>query len=330
MAYGAGAVKLIAEIGINHNGDFKLAEKMVYAAYAAGADVVKFQYIVPERLYSVENANLREFFKPFVLSLRDFRRLADLTHSLGMEFMLSVFDEDSVAEIVNIVDYYKIASLEINYKLLLEEVARYSSEYGKTVVISTGASGVEEIKRAYELLSSELESYQLYVLHCISGYPTYIENLNLGAIELLKKELSTENIGLSDHTFGIESSILAVCMGAVMIEKHFTIDRTLKGPDQMISLEPSEFFRLRRFLDSWMNIVDERKIEEEVVEGVKVWKRKLGVKKGVKSGEKLTKEVLTSYRALDGIDAWLVEEVIGKEVKRDLDLGGVLKWDDLK
>ncbi len=237
---------IIAEAGVNHNGSVKLALQLVDAAHAAGADAVKFQTFVAEQLASPlagkaqyqktndkRHANQQEMLKSLQLKAEDYRTLKTYCEKKGILFLSSPFDLVSFELLEKLgVAAYKIPSGEITNLQLLKAAAKS----GKPVILSTGMSSLQEVRKAYEFLQSN-GCTQLAILHCTSEYPAPPSSLNLNNILTLKKEFPVP-IGYSDHSRGIEAPALAVGLGACIIEKHFTLDRKMQGPDHAASLEP--------------------------------------------------------------------------------------------
>ena len=238
---------IIAEAGVNHNGSVELAKKLIDAAKDAGADAVKFQTFKAENVV-VKDAQKAEYqkettgegsqyemIKKLELTEEDFRELADYAKEKDIMFLSSPFDKDSI-DLLNELDVpaFKVGSGEItNFPLL-----RYIAKKGKPIILSTGMSTLGEIEEALDVIRSEgVEDIAL--LHCVSNYPARIEDVNLRAMGTLKQAFKLP-VGFSDHTLGITAPIAAVALGACVIEKHFTLDRNLPGPDHKASLEADE------------------------------------------------------------------------------------------
>ena len=245
-------VLIIAEAGVNHNGDLKKAKALIAVAAKAGADLVKFQTFKADTLVNktakkaaYQKANIQDeddsqykMLKKLEIPESWYPELLACCTSNGIGFLSTGFDEGSIdfLETLN-PPLYKIPSGEITNKPYLQHVARK----GRPIVLSTGMADMEEVKAAVSvLLESGITKEQLTVLHCNTEYPTPMEDVNLRAMLHIQKELGVR-VGYSDHTLGIEVSIAAVAMGAQVIEKHFTLDRNLPGPDHLASLEPMEF-----------------------------------------------------------------------------------------
>lgn len=321
------SVFIIAEIGVNHNGDLNLAKKMILEAKKAGVDAVKFQSFKANKLvskgakkadYQLKNTNNEEsqynMIKRLELTKEDHIYLKSLCDSEGIMFLSSPFDVESAKLLLSLsVDTVKIPSGEITNLPYLEEIG---SLY-KNIIISTGMSNLDEIKEAINILN-KFGDKNITVLHCNTEYPTPMEDVNLLAIKTLEKELNLP-IGYSDHTDGIEVSISAVALGATVIEKHFTLDKNLEGPDHKASLEPKE---LKKMVDSIRNI------EKALGNGIKlpsnsekkniaIARKSIVAKCNICKGEVFTKENLDIKRPGDGISPMKWYEVLGQVAKRD-------------
>lgn len=251
-------VMIIAEAGVNHNGDLNTAKRLVDAAREAGADAVKFQTYRTEFLavrdaikaeYQYRNTgnslSQYEMLKELELSYDSFKELSLYCASRSIMFLSSPFDETSMEYLDQLgVGIIKIPSGEITNYVYLKKAASLQ----KPIILSTGMSTMEEIKEALELLDEGGQDITL--LHCTSAYPTPMEEVNLNAMSHMKQVFS-RNVGYSDHTMGIEVAIAAAALGACVIEKHMTLDKTMPGPDHRLSLEPEEF---KLMTDSIRNI----------------------------------------------------------------------------
>jgi len=239
---------IIAEVGVNHNGDVVLAKRMIDAAKDVGVDAVKFQTFVSENLVScfAEKAeyqkattgtveNQLEMIKKLELSYDDFRNLKSYAENLNIIFMSTPFDIDSIDFLAELgMDIFKIPSGEITNLPYLIKIGKLK----RKVILSTGMSSISDIKEAVSILQNA-GTADIILLHCNTAYPTPYEDVNLNAMKTLHKTFHLP-VGYSDHTKGIEVSIAAAALGAVVIEKHFTLDRNMEGPDHKASLEPDE------------------------------------------------------------------------------------------
>ena len=226
---------IIAEIGINHNGNFDLAKKLIQSASKAGADAVKFQTYITEKRVS-KDSPIYEILKKCEFDFDIFSKLKSFAEKLNLDFFSTPFDIDSVDYLESIkVPLYKIASFDTVNKNFLKRI----SLVNKPIIISVGMTNLEEIKNAISILNKN--NSRLAILHCISSYPTEEKNSNLKAIEILKNNFGSFIIGQSDHTNDIKVPIYAVCAGAQIIEKHFKIDESMECVDSSVSITKKQF-----------------------------------------------------------------------------------------
>lgn len=320
-------VCVIAEAGVNHNGSFKLAKKMVDAAKEAGVDYVKFQTFNPKKLVSkfAEKAEYQkettgtsesqlEMLQKLTLTNDNFKDLKNYCDAIGIGFISTPFDLDSIKflETFNM-DFWKIPSGEVTNLPYLEAIAKTE----RKVVMSTGMCDIDEIQAAVDILEKN-GTKEIELLHCNTQYPTPFEDVNLNAMLSIKNAIG-RTVGYSDHTLGIEVPIAAVAMGAEIIEKHFTLDKTMEGPDHRASLDPVE---LKRMVSAIRNI------EKAVGSGDKaaspsetankaVARKSIVAKRDIKKGEVLTEENLTTKRPGNGISPMRWYEILGSTAKRD-------------
>lgn len=319
-------VFIIAEAGVNHNGDLELAKKLVDAAVEAGADVVKFQTFKAEKLVckNAEKADYQkettdtsesqfEMLKKLELTEEMHTQLLSYCKEKGILFLSTPFDVESVDYLTGLgMDIMKIPSGEITNYPYLRKVA----QTGKKIILSTGMSDIEEVKAAVAVLK-EYGSKDIAVLHCNTEYPTPYADVNLNAMLVLRDELGIE-IGYSDHTQGIEIPIAAVAMGAKIIEKHFTLDKTMDGPDHKASLEPHE---LKEMVSAIRNV------EAALGDGVKVpsvseqkniaiARKSIVAKCRIEKGQIFTEENLTTKRPGTGISPMKWNDIIGTIAQR--------------
>ena len=320
-------VYIIAEAGVNHNGDLKLAKKLINVAAEAGADAVKFQTFVPENLVSryAEKAGYQkettdntesqlEMLRKLVLKKEWHQVLIDYAETRGIQFISTPFDFESIDFLAGLdLPFYKIPSGEITNLPYLEKVGGI----GKPVILSTGMSTLEEVSEALDILRAN-GCTKVSVLHCNSQYPTPYEDVNLAVMDSLRKELGVE-VGYSDHTLGIEVSIAAAAMGATIIEKHFTLDKSMDGPDHRASLEPEELsamVRAIRNIERAIGSTDKRVTESE--QGNKIVARKsIVAKREIRKGEIFSDLNITVKRPGTGISPMRWHEVIGKTAIHD-------------
>lgn len=327
---------IIAEAGINHNGDFNIAKKLIVAAKQCGADAIKFQAFKTEELI-IEKADKAEhvkgkpsFFemiKSWELSDDDYVKLAEYAKQEGIIFFASIFGKRSLAMMEKIgAPLFKIASCDLNNHQLLRAVAKAK----KPTIISVGMGDIKEISQAVKIL--EKNQNELGILHCVSLYPPRAEELNLQRITLLKQKFSKQIIGYSDHTLDIFAPAAAVLLKARIIEKHFTLDKNMPGPDQPGSADPAEFKKLVeqiRFLEKAVN--DKKKIApgEREKEISKAFRRSLVAETDIKKGAKITEAMLGVKRPGTGIPSAKIGKVINKRAKINIARNTIIKYADL-
>ncbi|MCB7128042.1 MAG: N-acetylneuraminate synthase family protein [Candidatus Brocadiales bacterium] len=323
---------IIAEAAINHQGEFEIAEKMVYIAHALGADAIKFQ------IHILENEMLREapqsdnFAEPLYdtldktnLTVDEHRRLKGLCEILGIIYLCTPFSRDGadILEELGVVAF-KIGSGELTNLPLQEHIARK----GKPMIISTGMSTIDEVRETVELVKSLGTLFML--THCVSAYPTPYNIVNLGVIQRYT-DLFQVPVGLSDHSRGIYTALGAVARGACLIEKHFTLDKLQKGPDHPVSIEPHELADLVKGVDAiFQALGDERRIFEQE-EQIVAWARESVVsEKEIKKGSVITEDMVWVKRPSPGpgvLPAKDLRKVIGKMAKVDIPKDIQIKWD---
>ena len=318
---------IIAEAGVNHNGNLDLAKRLVDAAKESGADIVKFQTGNPTALtsryaekaeYQKENTGADEsqleMLKKLMLSHEEFYELKDYCDTVGIEFLSTPFDLGSIDFLEKLgCDIWKIPSGEITNLPYLEKIASMH----KQIIMSTGMATLDEVGDALQVLKNN-GADGITLLQCTTQYPTPYESVNLRAMLTLKEKFGCK-VGYSDHTKGIEVPIAAVAMGAEVIEKHFTLDRNMPGPDHKASLEPDE---LKKMVSSI------RHIEQAMGDGVKkpseteipnmiVARKSIIASHDIRKGEILTKDNITTKRPGNGISPMKWYEVLGTKAVRD-------------
>ena len=316
---------IIAEAGVNHNGSIHLAKQLIDVAADAGVDMVKFQTFKTENLVSrtapkavYQQKNLPDgdvsqssMLKKLELSPAQHLELIEYCNCRGVRFFSTAFDLDSINFLGSLhVGLWKIPSGEITNYPYIKRIA----SYGEPVILSTGMSTMDEVKEAVQvLLKFGIERSQITILHCNTEYPTPMPDVNLKAMQTLHSELGV-NIGYSDHTRGIEVPIAAVALGATVIEKHFTLDRTMEGPDHKASLEPDE---LKSMVCAIRNIEQalghpDKIVSPSEVKNQSVARKSIVAARTISEGELYTEENLTVKRPGTGISPMKWEEVIGK------------------
>lgn len=322
-------VIIIAEAGVNHNGDYELAKQLVVKAKEAGVDYVKFQTAKPELVISkfaemaeYQKANTGkvesqlEMCKKIHLKLEDYKPLKAFCEEVGVKFISTPFDLVSIDILEELdMDFWKVPSGEITNYPYLVKIAKTH----RPVVMSTGMCEVDEVRDAVNvLLNNGLTRDQISLLHCNTEYPTPFQDVNLSAMNNLARELGL-SVGYSDHTVGIEVPIAAVAMGAKVIEKHFTLDHNMSGPDHKASLEPDE---LKKMVESIRNIEKaigdgKKHVTESERKNIVIARKSIIAARDIKKGEILTEVNLTVKRPGNGINPMHWNEVLGKIAIRD-------------
>ena len=321
-------VFIIAEAGVNHNGDINIAKKMIDAAVDAKADAVKIQSYITDELIipqarmapyqklNTKNITQSQMLKKLELSANEQLILRNYAIKKKIEFISSPFDIPSLDLLVRMgVRIIKIPSGEITNIPLLKKV----SSLDKEVILSTGMSSITEIQSALNiLLSDKLSRGNIWILHCNSEYPTPLEDVNLRAM-LSIKEMLNIRVGYSDHTLGIDVSVAAVAMGASIIEKHFTLDKKFDGPDHSASLSVNELELLVKKIREMEIILgsSEKHITKSEEENKIAARKSIVAKKNIKKGDILTEDLLTVKRPLDGVCASNWDNYIGIKASRN-------------
>lgn len=324
---------IIAEAGVNHNGDIEIAKELVRLAAEAGADYVKFQTFSADKLVtrtaeqaeyqkknlqSEKNASQYEMLKKLELSREDHYELIRTCNYYGIKFLSTAFDNENLEFLVKDldVDFIKIPSGELtNYPYLC-----LAASLNKPIILSTGMATLDEIIESVDLLKKlGVSTDSLYILHCTTEYPALISEVNLNAMETIQKATGCR-VGYSDHTMGIDVSIAAAALGATVIEKHFTLDRSMIGPDHRASLQPEELKQL---------VIAVRNVQRALGNGVKqlASARERGNKAAarksivaacdIRAGEIFTEQNLTTKRPGTGISPMKWPVLIGKTATRD-------------
>lgn len=322
-------VIIIAEAGVNHNGDFDRAVEMIHAAKKAGADYVKFQTAVPELVISTiapkaeyqkettgEGESQLEMCRKIHLRLDDYRQLKEICDREEIGFMSTPFDLVSVDCLARLdMDYWKIPSGEITNLPYLRKIGAF----GGRVILSTGMSELFEVEAALRVLEEAgTPRSQVILLHCNTQYPTPFVDVNLRAMQALES-LKPFAVGYSDHTVGIEVPVAAVAMGAAVIEKHFTLDKTLPGPDHKASLEPSELAAMVRSIRNIECALGsaEKHVSPSECANIEIARKSIVAARDIKAGEIFTDENITVKRPGNGISPMRWDEIIGVAAPRD-------------
>ncbi|HEB9308762.1 TPA: N,N'-diacetyllegionaminate synthase [Campylobacter coli] len=320
---------IIAEAGVNHNGDLNLAKKLIEVAAKSGADFVKFQSFKAELCVSknakkaayqlkttAKDESQLEMIKKLELDFNAHQLLISHAKQCGIAFLSTPFDLESIELLDDLgLEVFKIPSGEITNLPYLKKIAKLN----KKIILSTGMSNLGEIEAALEILCKEdTQRANITLLHCTTEYPAPFDEVNLKAMQTLKNAFNLD-VGYSDHTKGIHISLAAIALGASVIEKHFTLDKNMSGPDHKASLEPDELQELCTKI---------REIESALGDGIKqaskserknieIARKSLVAKKKIKKGEIFSEENLTTKRPASGISAMRYDEYLGKKASKD-------------
>lgn len=327
---------VIAEIGVNHEGSMELAKRLVNEAKEGGADAVKFQSYKAETLASKDSPSYWDTTKEPTTSqyelfkkhdkfwIDEMQELKNYCDTVGIEFLSTPFDIESADFLNNMMDVYKISSSDITNKPFIE----YMCKFGKPIVLSTGASGLSEIQEAV----SWIEKYgnPLALLHCVLNYPTPDKNANLGMILGLKKAFPDKIIGYSDHTLPQDMKVceMATMLGSVIIEKHFTHDKTLPGNDHYHAMDKEDLKLFRKNLERTFEILGSFKVEalEDEAPARNNARRSLVALRDIPKGKVIAKEDLTFKRPAHGVSPKFIDDVVGKVAAVDIKDDDVIKW----
>ncbi|WP_069650359.1 N-acetylneuraminate synthase [Caloranaerobacter ferrireducens] len=331
---------IIAEAGVNHNGDLHLAKKLVDAAADAKVDAIKFQTFRADKLvtkkaekaeYQKQNTKTNEsqyeMLKKLELTYEDHLELYNYCEKKGIMFISTPFDIDSVDLLEKLgVKMYKLGSGDLTNKPLL----KYVASKNKPIILSTGMASLAEVEEAVKWIQQEGNN-QIILLHCTSNYPTSYKDVNLKAMETMRQAFKLP-VGYSDHTIGIEVSIAAVAMGACVIEKHFTLDKEMKGPDHRASLEPEE---LKQMVSSIRNIelsmgdgIKRCTPNEENVK--KVARKSIVAVKYIEKGEVITEDKIAIKRPEYGIKPKYIDEIIGYKAVQSIKEDTPITWNMIR
>lgn len=335
-------VFIIAEAGVNHNGSVKIAKKMIDAAARTGADAVKFQTFktelvvsryAPKAKYQKKTADKKEtqfeMLKKLELDINAHKELIKYCKQKGIIFLSSCFDLESMDLLNGFgLEIFKIPSGEITNLPYLRKIGSLN----KKVILSTGMADLKEIKEALDILiSSGTKKQNIILLHCNTEYPTPVENVNLKAM-LTIKETFKVNVGYSDHTLGIEVPIAAVALGACVIEKHFTLNKNMEGPDHKASLEPNE---LRAMIKAIRNIEQAlgcgmKKPSKNEGRIKRIVRKSIVAKVDIPIGVKISDDMLDIKRPGTGIEPKYLNRVIDKRVKKDIKKDTLIRFKDIR
>lgn len=324
-------VLVVAEVGGNHNGNFDLAKKYVKEVAKTGADAVKFQMytaeklvardVLPHPLVRHKYRTQQERFKRLEFTREQWLELADLAKGHGLLFMASAFDSEMVDLLDRISEAFKVASGDLTNLPLI----RYMVAKKKPILLSTGLATIEEIDQVVK----EIPKNKLVLLHCVSSYPCSLEDANLLSIPFLKERFGV-TVGYSDHTLGTLAPKIAVALGARVVEKHFTLDKSQTFGDHVLSVEPQEMREI---------VEDIRKIEKmlryrkgplkDELKLMKFLRRSLAANVNISKGAVITENMLTCLRPAVGISPMEIDRVVGKRAKRSIKKGEIITRGDL-
>lgn len=328
-------VFIIAEAGVNHNGDFELAKKLVDIAKEAGADAVKFQTFKTEGVvskyaemaeYQKQNIgkteNQFDMIKKLELAYEDFIRLKKYCDSIGIMFLSAPHSFDAIDFLDNLVPMYKVASGDLTNIPFLERIAQKQ----KPIILSTGMGNIEEIKEALDAIY-EQSNQEVIVLQCTTSYPCELNDVNLQAMETIRQTFNVP-VGYSDHTLGLDACKLAAQLGAIVLEKHFTADKTLPGPDHKASLEPDELKELVRAIRNKdyktetdpkviLGSPDKRPTPAEL-KIAEVARKSIVAAQDIRKGTTIIPDMLIIKRPGTGLKPKLLKKIIGKRAANDI------------
>ena len=322
-------VIIISEIGLNHNGKINLAKKMIDLASKAGVDIIKFQVAIPEEVklpnapfanYQKKNIKIKtsslELSKKLHLKFSEIIQIQKYIRKKNKLFLASAFDLISLKFLKTIgCKSIKIPSGEINNYLYLE----YCSKNFKTIFLSTGMSNIEDIRNAIKILKKSKKNKKIYVMQCNTQYPSPVGDINLNAMINIGKKFNLP-YGLSDHSLGIECSLAAVAMGASVIEKHFTLNKKMFGPDHISSIMPKE---LENLCTSARNIEKalgdgKKKISKSELQNKKIVRKGVYFLKDIKKNQKIQLKDLGILRPENNFSPYLIKKVVGNKTKKDV------------
>lgn len=335
-------VLIIAEAGVNHNGDLNLAKRLVDVAKNAGVDIVKFQTWVTEELldqsapkaeYQKKNdgeaTSQFEMLKNLELSYDDFRELKSYCEKVGVKFLSTPDEEKSLNFLVDDLgmDLIKVGSGEVSNIPFLRKVG----QKGKDVILSTGMSTMDEVMIAHKTLINS-GAKKVALLHCTSNYPAPYNSINLKAMNALREQFGGE-IGYSDHTEGTEVSVAAVALGATIIEKHFTLDKNMEGPDHKASMSPDELALLVKQIRNVEQAIAGNGLKEPTsseIETKKVVQKGLYWRSNLNEQSIITENDLVAKRPANEVSLLLYDEIIGKKLTKNVVAGAPLKLKDFE
>jgi len=333
-------VYIIAEIGPNHNGSFRLAKKMINLLKHSDIDAIKFQIADPYKVYSKDafkadyqkkntlSGSILEMSKGYQLSKKEHLKLSKLCKKNKVDYMCSAFDLESLKFLVKKV---KINTIKIpSGEIISLDILKYISSLKKKIILSTGMSTLNEIKSAIKVLNSNFKK-KIILMHCVSSYPAEKKTLNLNLIKKLKNYFKCE-VGYSDHSLGENACLAAVALGANVIEKHVTFSKKLKGPDHKASAEVSEFIKLVKKIREFETMMGtyKKEILKSELNTLKVARKSIVSKHSLKKGKIIKKDDIVFKRPGVGISPMMIKKVLGKKIKKNISEDKVIFLKDLK
>lgn len=309
---------VIAEIGNNHEGDFEVAKELVCAAADTGVDAVKFQTIVPEKFISIDQTERMKTLKRFQLSCAQYEGLAKLAEERGVYFMSTPFDLESVHFLDSLVPAFKVASSDNTFFPLLDLIASKN----KPILISTGMVNLPYLKTLEAQLKGKTDSF-ISFLHCVTSYPAAVDDANLNAILAMRESLNSL-IGYSDHTMGIDASVLSVALGAKIVEKHFTLDHYYSEfRDHQLSANPKEMKLLVEKIRLANQLLGEKSksIRTCEIDMEKALRRSAAASRNMNIGEKVDEESIIWLRSERGIRYHEKESLLGRVLDKEVKSG---------
>lgn len=332
---------VIAEIGANHNGDLALARKLIDVAKDCGADAVKFQswdatifskavyeknHFLGDDYRNRSDYSLKEIVDEFAVSAAEMRELRDYCREVGIDFASTPFSESQMAELIALdPPFIKLASMDLTNPRMLEAAGRS----GRTVILSTGFGTLEEIDRAVRLIEST-GNRDIVVLHCVALYPPEDTEVNLNNMDMLKTTFGYP-VGFSDHTLGTEISLAAIAKGAAILEKHFTMDKTMFGWDHHMSVDPVELLaicrgrdRIHAALGNTRRVVGERELARR-----DEYRRSIVAARNIKSGQRITEDAIDFRRPGTGLAPDMARLIVGMMAVRDIGADELISLDAL-
>ena len=334
---------IIAEAGVNHNGEISLAKKLIDMASECGADAVKFQTFTAENIASKESRKAEyqekttgkgsqfDMLKKLELKEAEFKELAKYCQKNNIEFLSTAFDIKSADFLVSLgMKRIKIPSGEITKFKLIKHLCSYSLP----LIISTGMSSLAEINNVLQFIENQTEyglsNDSISILHCTTDYPTDPDDVNLRAINAIRKETSL-NVGFSDHSLSKLTGALAVSIGANIVEKHITLSKSFEGPDHKASMEKTEFLEYVRNIRSAEKLLgmEEKKPTKSETQNIAIARRGIKATRLIKRGEKISPSNINVLRPQTGIPANEYFNILGKEVNKDIQANQDIYWEDI-